>query len=185
MSSGNSYPRCELELRASRTLLVYSSLLIIMAAVAPWLAALPFHLSLLASVLALLLAPSSFRWARGEIAIIIWQSEGRWTLVERDGGVHDECELLKGIYNGAKLSLLRWRCIECNSHFAAALLADNSDAEEKRRLVVRLNVMPDSELFVPQSWRERSFQFTARLLPAKFAGTSTVSRGGCRSSRSG
>lgn len=184
MSSGNSYPRCELELHSSRTLLVYSSLLIIVAVVAPWMSAMPFQLQVLASALASLCAPSLWRWARGELANIIWQSEGRWTLVERDGVVHDECLLLPGIYSGANLSLLHWRCIECNSRFGVALLADNTDAEEKRRLVVRLNVTPDSELFVAQSWRESLFQFTARLLPAKFAGTSTVSRGGCRSSRS-
>lgn len=185
MSSGNSYPRCELELRSSRTLLVYSLLLILAAATAPWISALPFHLQLLASLLALLCAPPLLRWSRGELAHIIWQSEGRWTLVGHDGDVHDECILLPGIYNGARWSLLHWRCIECDSRFRVALLPGNCDAEEKRRMVVRLNVTPDSELFVAQSSRDGLFQFTARLLPAKFVGTSTVSRGGCRSSRSG
>lgn len=185
MSSGNSYPRCELELRSSRTLFVYSLLLIIAAVVAPWISALPIHLALLTSVLALLPAHSLLRWARGELADIIWQSEGRWTLVERDGNVHEECMLLPGIYSGANLTLLRWRCIECDSHFRVALLADNCEAEEKRKLVVRLNVTPDAELFIAQSLPESLVQLIGRLLPAKFAGTSTVSRGGCRSSRSG
>ena len=151
----------------------------------PWVSALPFPVALITSILALLPAHSILRWARGELANIIWQSEGRWTLVERNRNVHDECVLLPGIYNGASITLLRWRCIECGSRFRVALLADNCDAEEKRKMVVRLNVTPDSEMFITQSWRESLFQLTARLLPAKFAGTSTVSRGGCRSSRSG
>lgn len=185
MSSGNSYPRCELEVGSSRRLLIYSLLLIMAAVAAPWFSALPVHVATLASALALLPARSSLRWARGELAHIAWQSEGRWTLVERDGAVHDECVLLPGIYVGANLILLRWRCIECDSRFSVALPGDNCDVEQRRRMVVRLNVTPDSELFVSQSLPESLFQLIGRLLPAKFAGTSTVSRGGCRSSRSG
>ena len=185
MSSGNSYPRCEIDVRASRTLLVYSLLVVMGSGVALWLTPLPYVLALIGSLAALVLAPPLVRWARGELSRIIWHGDGRFTLVAHDGAVHEECSMLPGSWVGIGAALLRWRCAECDRVFHAALLPDNCDSDALRRLIVRLNVTPDQALFDDRSWWSRSCQWIGSALPAKFGGTSTVSRGGCRSSRSG
>ena len=185
MSSGSSYPRCEIDLRSSRTLHVYSLLLVILSMAAPWYTPLPLFFVGPLSMSMLALAPALLRWARGELSRIVWHGDGRWTLVAREGTVHEECHPLPGSWIGVDRVLLRLQCVDCGNVFRAALLPDNCDPDRLRRLIVRLNVTPDDVLFGTQSSWSRWIQWIGSALPAKFAGTSTVSRGGCRSSRSG
>lgn len=185
MSSGNSYPRCEIDVRSSRTLHVYSFLLLTFSFAAPWYAPLPVFLAVPCSLFVLAYASSLFRWARGELSRIVWHGDGRWILVAREGAVHEECCPLPGSWIGVDRVLLRLQCVDCGNVFRTALLPDNCDSNRLRRLIVRLNVTPDDVLFGDQSLWSRWSQWIGSTLPAKFAGTSTVSRGGCRSSRSG
>jgi len=188
MSSGSSYPRCEIDPGSSRSLFFYSALLILLAVAAPWFTALPAVYALLASLPVLVAVPVLFRWARGMLTKIVWHGDGRWVLVGRNGAVHEECHLLPGICVSARVLMLRWQCNDCGNVFRTALLADNCDEEQRRRLVVRLNVTQDDELFRDQSpvaFPGGMFQWIGKVLPAKFAGTSTVLRGGCSAPRSG
>lgn len=180
MSSASSYPRCALELRASRRLFLCSILLTAIAIAAPWLAGVP---ALPASLLGGIALPASarlLRWSRGELRKIVWQSDGRWVLIDTGESAHEEARLLPGIWVGAAFLSLHWRCDACGKSFRATLLDDNCDADEFRRLRVRVRLTPDDRLFANQSDQRTGDSPLARL-----AGTSTVSRGGCRSSRSG
>lgn len=147
MSSGNSYPRCAVEIRGSRRLLVASFLLTALAVVAPWLSSLMWPLALVFSAAAIPVSIPLFRWARGELSGVIWQAEGRWMLTERGGDVHEEARLMPGIHLGAGWMALRWQCVDCERTFRAAFLKDNCDANALRQLSVRLRVTPDQELF--------------------------------------
>ncbi|HEX7046936.1 MAG TPA: protein YgfX [Gammaproteobacteria bacterium] len=147
MSSGNSYPRCAFDIRASRRLYLYSFLLISAAALAPWFVNIPVVLTLLLNAAMLPATFAQFHWARGELRRIAWQSDGRWMLVDRKGREHDEARLLPGIFIGSRMLALRWQCACCRRKFRVALLADNCDANAFRRLAVRLRLTPDAELF--------------------------------------
>ncbi len=180
MSSGNSYPRCAIDVRSSRRLFLYSLFLVSSALLAPWFAGVPAWFALPASVAALPASVFMLRWSRGEAARIVWQSDGRWVLVDRRRRVHEDARLMPGAWIGVRFLSLHWRCDVCGMKMRAALLRDNCNPDDLRRLSVRLRLTPDDELFPPQSG-----QWMGSVLPAKFSGTSTVSRGGCRSSRSG
>lgn len=180
MSSARSYPRSAIDVRASRRLFRYSLLLCTAVIAAPWFAGMPALSALLVDGVALVLSIGLFRWSRGEVRKIVWQSDGRWLLTDAAHGIHEDVHLLPGIWIGASFLSLRWRCDACGRTFRATLLEDNCDDDAFRRLTVRLRFAPDDELFAAQSGQRMG----DRLL-AKFAGTSTVSRGGCRSSRSG
>lgn len=147
MSSGNSYPRCAIDIRASRCLYLYSFVLISAAALAPWFVNIPVGFALLLNVAVLPAAFVQFHWARGELSRVAWQSDGRWMLVDRNGREHEEAHLLPGVFIGSRLLALRWRCVSCQRKFRVALLADNCDANAFRRLAVRLRLTPDAELF--------------------------------------
>ena len=185
MSSANSYPRCALELSPSRTLCLYVILLAGVAIAAPWFSRLPWPLVLLVDFFLLPFLPAMWRWARGEVREVVWQSDGRWLLTSRDNVHHEDANLLPGIRVSAQALLLHWRCRICGETFRAVLLGDNCDRNAMRRLRVRLYVTPDRVLFTDQSWSRDVRQLIGRLLPAKFGGTSTVSRGACASLRSG
>ncbi|HEX7029648.1 MAG TPA: protein YgfX [Gammaproteobacteria bacterium] len=153
MSSASSYPRCAIEIRSSRILLLYSFLLAFAAMLAPWLSSLPVVPALLADGIVLFMMPALFRWARGGVRRAAWQSDGRWTLVDRKGHEHAEARLLPGIFIGSRLLALRWQCVSCRRKFRVALLADNCDSHERRRLAVRLRLTSDEELFGDQEAR--------------------------------
>lgn len=146
MSSGNSYPRCAIDIRASRTLVLCSLLAIFAALLAPWLCNIPALAALACNLATVPPMPATLRWARGELQRIAWQSDGRWLLVDRKGREHD-ARLLPGIFVGSRLLALRWCCDACGRQFHAALLAGNSDDDARRRLVVRLRLTPDEEMF--------------------------------------
>lgn len=147
MSSGNSYPRCAIDVRPSRALFLYSFLLTIAALLAPWLCNISFPAALACNLATIPAAAGMKRWARGELQRIAWQSDGRWLLLDRKGREHDDARLLPGVFIGSRLLALHWRCDACGRRFRAALLAGNSDDDDRRRLGVRLRLTPDEELF--------------------------------------
>ncbi|HEX6930096.1 MAG TPA: protein YgfX [Gammaproteobacteria bacterium] len=147
MSSASWYPRCAIDVRESRCLFLFSLLLVTAAASAPWRAPVPAAISWLFVIALLPAALSQVRWARGELSRIAWQSDGRWVLVDRRGREHEDARLLPGIFVGARLLVLHWRCRACRRKFRAALLPDNCDPDDFRRLVMRLRLTADAELF--------------------------------------
>lgn len=147
MSSASSYPRCAVELSPSPGLSFLVLVVLAAAAASPWLAGMPFLLALFISLGAIPAVCSAWRWARGSLSRVVWLPDGRWQLLERSGGSHDDARLLPGTWTGSSLLALRWRCEECGRTFRAALLNDNCDRESLRRLRVRINVTRDDLLF--------------------------------------
>ena len=180
MSYTSSFPRCALEIGASRSVLLFSIALATFAVAAPWLAGLPWWLALGADACAIPATLGFVRWSCSEVRRLVWQADGRWQLVDARGARHDQLRLLPGAWTASRFLALRWQCDECGERFHAVLLHDNTDADELRRLAARLRLTPDAQLFVHQSG-----QRTLDAPAAKLPGTSTVSRGDCRSSRSG
>ena len=147
MSSANSYPRCEVELVSSRLLLLFSILLISLAAAAPWIAAVPAEIAAPLSLMVVFPGWPLFRWARGSVRRIVLHADGRWFLEEGKACAHEARHLLPGTFVGSGLLLLHWRCDRCRRHLRAAVLHDNCDADAFRRLRVRLRLAPDENLF--------------------------------------
>ncbi|HEX6928435.1 MAG TPA: protein YgfX [Gammaproteobacteria bacterium] len=147
MSSARSYPRCAIEIRASRQLFLYSILVFVTAVAAPWLAGMPAGFAAPVSLAAVLPALSLLRWARGELRVVTWLPDGRWMLTDANGIEHEDVRLLHGIFLGQGVLILHWRCIQSRRGFRVALMADNCDEQARRRLAVRLRIASDAELF--------------------------------------
>lgn len=147
MSSENSYPRCAVDIRPSRFLLLHACLLLAAALLAPWLAGLSALLAVAVDAMAVSFSLPLFRWAHGALSRIVWFSDGRWLLLDGKGREHSASGLSEGILVGARLVALHWRCSCCERPFRIALCRDNSDASARRQLVVRLRATPDEELF--------------------------------------
>lgn len=150
MSSGNSYPRCAVDVSPSRQLKLFAVSLALLAAACPWLAGLPWYLAVVVSLAVIPVALPLWHWAGGPLSQLVWQAEGYWQLRERNGRAHEDVKLQPGILVTAGVIALRWRCTECGRRFRAALLHDNCDAAALRRLRVRLRLSSDTELFEDQ-----------------------------------
>lgn len=179
MSSESSYPRCTLELRRSRTLSLMFLVLACLAFLAPWLASLSVPIGLCANLAVLGLGLREMRAPC--LAQVTWFAEGHWRIEDDANCVHEDARLQPGILVLPQVVLLHWRCPACDAHLRLVALHDNAQPGALRLLRARLNTTSDRELFRAQ----RDGQRTGASLLAKLSGTSTVSRGGCCSSRSG
>lgn len=146
MSSASSYPHCALELRPSRLLFAFSLALTAFAAFAPWYARLPVLIALPLMFLVIVAARPLFRWARGPRRLVL-HADGRWEIDDGSRCLHKADRLLPGVFLGASLLLLHWKCLHCGTRVRAAVLHDNCDENSFRRLRMRLRFTPDEELF--------------------------------------
>lgn len=147
MSSASSYPHCAVDVGASLTLQTLTAGSILLVFCATWTASMPWLPALLFSLSVLPAALPVVRWAHGELACIHWHSEGRWVLVDRDGNEHQAPCLLPGIFVGAPILALHWRCECCGKRFRSTLLYDNCERNARRRMQVRIRLSTDEELF--------------------------------------
>jgi len=131
-----SAPTIAFDYRPSRWITGAIALMMLAAAGAPWMSALPANAALLVTTLAFVLGVSAIRvFSRPPFVRIAFRDSG-WSLVDR-GGVEREAILDAHARLGPLVSLgLRYSPA---SHFRMVVGPDNLDAPTRRRLILLLS----------------------------------------------
>ena len=131
-----SAPAIVFDYRPSRWLIAAVVVVTVVALSAVMFCAMPPWAKVVAAMLACAYAVLSVRWfQRSSVAHAAWYAAGHWRLID-GAGIEHLAELQSGIVRGSWI-VLRLRG-NASRHAALILGPDNSDAELRRHLRVRL-----------------------------------------------